>query len=172
MSTLLVVRIQPVARRAASAVLALGCAFGAHAQSEIYKCVDDQGHTVFQNIGRGKQCERLAIDPVVTVPGTRASRPADAPRQATPANFPRIDGDTQRSRESDRRRILEEELQSEQERLGRLRSEYNEGAPALLPDEQRGSQRYQERVRRLGEEIERSRANVASLQRELAPQRF
>ena len=84
-----------------------------------------------------------------------------------PANFPRVDRDAQRARDIDRRRILEEELKSEREKLFRLRSEFNNGQPERQGDE-RNYARYQERVARMQEDIERAEANISSLNRELA----
>jgi len=140
---------------------------------DIYKCQDDQGHTVFQDNARGKSCERVDITPVATVPGLRARTVAPTDTHAvTPASFPRADGDAQRQRELDRRRILEDEVRFEQERLARLRDEFKDGRPTPLADEQAGSTPYQERSERLREDIERSEANLASLRRELTPQHY
>jgi len=163
----------------------------AHAQDLIYRCQDEQGQTVFQNVGRGRHCERVDIAPVLTVPAPRlpsrsavgavpAANPAGgtagsnaaATRTATSASFPRVDVSTQKFRDDERRRILEDELQLERERLARLQGEYHDGAPQPLAGEPVGSPRYQERLRRLHEDIERTTGNVASLERELTPLRY
>jgi hypothetical protein len=138
-------------------------------QSDIFVCEDSDGRKTYQNTGTAKGCKRLDIQPLVSVPAPRlpAARPAEPARRVVPANFPRVDDATQRARDSDRRRILEDELKSEQDRLQRLRAEFNEGEPERRGDE-RNFARYQERVARLREEIERAESNVASLQRELA----
>jgi len=159
------------------AIVLAAAGSSATAQSrDIYKCQDDQGRTVFQDQGRGKGCERLDIYPVATIPGTRArsgaTPAAPAAKVLTPANFPRADGDAQQQREVDRRRILEDEVRLEEERLARLRGEFNNGTPAPIGDEKAGTPRYQERSQRLREDIERSEANLASLRRELAPLRY
>jgi len=177
----------PGDRRAPRALLGLlALAAGLSAQApvraqsrDIYKCLDDDGRAVFQDHGRGKACERVDIFPVESVPVPRGRAPAAAASAATvtratvsPANFPRVDGDTQRQRDVDRRRILEDEMRLEEERLARLRGDFNGGSPAPLADETRGSTRYQERTHRLLDDIERSEANLASLRRELALQRY
>jgi hypothetical protein len=51
--------------------------------------------------------------------------------------------------------------------LDRLKAEYNSGEPERRGDE-RNYARYQERVARLQEEIERTEGNIGSLQREIA----
>lgn len=139
------------------------------AQSDIFVCEDAEGRKTYQNTGIGKGCKRLDIQPLVSVPAPRlpAARAAEPPRRVVPANFPRVDEATQRARDSDRRRILEDELKAEQDKLDRLRAEFNHGEPERRGDE-RNFARYQERVARLREEIERAESNVASLQRELA----
>jgi Domain of unknown function (DUF4124) len=152
-------------------------ALPAAAQDAIWVCVDDQGHKVYQNVGNGHGCRR--IDGVIaTVPGTSAS-PAPSTRSpsgsaggVSPANFPRVDRDTQRVRDVDRRRILEDELRVEQERLGHLREDFNNGVPRLASGETAASPTYRDRVQRLMEEIQRSEGSIASLKRELAPPRY
>jgi hypothetical protein len=142
------------------------------AQSDvIFVCADDQGHKTYQNTGGGKGCQR--VDGVVaTVPAPRVNHNAELTRGVSPASFPRIDGDTQKMRDADRHQILEEELRAEQERLARLRTEFNNGQPQPAADEVAGSASYRERTQRLLEDIQRAETNVASLRRELSPQRF
>ncbi|MEW5879716.1 MAG: DUF4124 domain-containing protein [Pseudomonadota bacterium] len=166
-----------MARRALwvmSMLCTAGVPAAALAQSDIFVCVDDQGRKTYQNVGAPKGCKKVDVQPILTVPAPKLpARPNGSPsanetRTATPANFPRVDGETQRSRDNDRRRILEEELRAEQDKLARLRAEFNNGEPERRGDETRNFARYQERVQRLQEEIQRSENNVASLQRELA----
>ncbi|MFZ5539540.1 MAG: DUF4124 domain-containing protein [Pseudomonadota bacterium] len=166
-----------MARRALwvmSMLCTAGVPAAALAQSDIFVCVDDQGRKTYQNVGAPKGCKKVDVQPILTVPAPKlpakpnGSPSANETRMATPANFPRVDGETQRSRDNDRRRILEEELRAEQDKLARLRAEFNNGEPERRGDETRNFARYQERVQRLQEEIQRSENNVASLQRELA----
>ena len=136
-------------------------------------CVDDQGNKSFQNVGNGKGCKRVDVGPVLSVPatrvrGTRSVQPAVEERvSVSPASFPRVDRDTQRTRDSDRRRILEDELKAEEDRLARLRTEFNNGEPERRGDE-RNFALYQERIQRLREDIARVETNVGALRREIA----
>lgn len=151
-------------------VAALLLAPAAYAQGEaIYKCVDAEGRATFTNVGPSKDCKRLDVGPITTVPAPRLPPRAanGAGERVTPASFPRVDGETQRARDADRRRILEDELRAEEERLARLRAEFNNGEPERRADE-RNYARYQERVQRLQEEIQRGENNIAALRRELA----
>jgi uncharacterized protein DUF4124 len=153
-------------------IFALAAEAGAAQSRDIYKCLDDQGHTVFQDNGRGKSCERVDIFPIATVPGLRARSPAVDAHAVTPASFPRADGDAQHQRELDRRRILEDEVRLEEDRLAHLRGEFNDGKPIPVGGEDRSSAGYQERSHRLREDIERSEGNLASLKRELSPPHY
>lgn len=141
--------------------------------SDIFLCVDEQGNKSFQNVGSGKGCKRVDVGPVLSVPGSRV--PANRASQAaaeervsvSPASYPRVDRDTQRTRDTDRRRILEDELRTEEERLGRLRAEFNNGEPERRGDE-RNYALYQDRVQRLRDDIARVENNVGALRREIA----
>lgn len=147
----------------------------AFAQNDIFLCTDDAGRKTFQNTGAGKGCKRLDVQPLVTVPtprlppvsaGSNPVRPAVDQRAG--ASFPRVEADTQRARDGDRRRILEDELKAEEDKLARLRTEFNNGQPERHGDETRNYARYQERVARMQDDIQRSESNVTALRRELA----
>lgn len=146
---------------------AVAVALPAIAQGDIYVCGEADGLKTYTNAPTSRSCKRLENQPVLSVPAPRQQQAA--PRNglgAQPANFPRIDTNTQRTRDADRRRILEEELRSENEKLARLKTEYNNGEPERRGDE-RNFARYQERLARLQDDIQRSEASVNSLNREL-----
>jgi hypothetical protein len=151
-----------------------GAALAAQPDS-IFVCIDADGHKTYQNSSEGNACRR--VDGIVaTIPSTELPRnqsPRPLPRAGiSPASFPRVDTNTQRLRDSDRRRILEDELRTEEERLARLRTEFNRGEPQPAADEIIGTGRYHDHVQRLFEEIERAEGNIASLRRELTPFRY
>jgi hypothetical protein len=116
----------------------------------------------------------MDVGPVLSVPaprlpaGARSAQPGAEDRASvSPASFPRVDRDTQRTRDTDRRRILEDELRAEEERLGRLRAEFNNGEPERRGDE-RNFALYQDRIQRLREDIARGETNIGALRREIA----
>lgn len=161
--------------RLATLFVAAACAAvlpAAHAQSrDIFLCVDAEGNKVFQNVGDTKNCKRMDVGPVLSVP---APRPSAVQRAAgsgedrvtvSPASFPRVDRETQRVRDTDRRRVLEDELRAEEDRLARLKAEA--GAEPERRDE-RGIALHAERVQRLREDIARTEGNLSALRRELA----
>ncbi|SRR5258706_7945484 len=155
--------------RLAIFLLAAGVAGAAVAQNDIYVCEDADGHKSYQS-SADKGCKRLTT-PLVSVPAARlpvgGANSRATEQRVAPTNFPRVDGETQRARDNDRRRILEDELRSEEDKLARLRTEYNNGTPERQGDE-RNFARYQERTQRLAEEVQRAESNVSSLRRELA----
>lgn len=151
-----------------SLVICLGSILAAPvAQAQIYRCESADGTPLFQN-APGKNCKALDLPSLTTVPSVRT--PAGAARTTTanaaPADFPRVEASVQRSRDSDRKRILEDELSREQARLDEIRKEYNGGEPERLGNE-RNYQKYLDRVERLKDDITRSETNVAALRREL-----
>jgi hypothetical protein len=142
--------------------------------SDIFECVGENGEKVFTNTGNLKKCKRMDVQPILTLPASRMPQARNGVQAAveqrtsvSPANFPRVDGDTQRTRDSDRRRILEDELRGEEERLAKLKSEFNNGEPERRGDE-RNFALYKERVQRLQEDIARTENNVRALAREMS----
>jgi hypothetical protein len=165
-------RISLAASMTAALASAGLCAIPAEARAgaDIYVCVDADGRKTYQNTGAGKGCTRLDVPQSLIVPAPRQPQRQAATAEArpiSPASFPRVDAQTQRVRDTDRRRILEDELGTEEARLASLRAEFNGGAPQRLASE-RSDASYQERLARLQADLQRSENNVASLKRELA----
>lgn len=128
----------------------------------LLKCVDAEGKVEYRNVGESRGCTVMKTDPVNTAPFPRP--------QAKPASASRTESAAQRSRDGDRRKILEDELASEEKRLAELRKEFNNGEPERRGDE-RNYQRYLDRTERLKADIARGEANVESLRRELGASR-
>ena len=137
------------------------------AQAQIYRCQSPDGTPLYQN-APGKNCKPMDLPSLTTIPSARTPAPAAraTTANATPTDVPRVDASAQRSRDSDRKRILEDELGREQARLEQVREEYNGGEPERLGNE-RNYQKYLDRVARLKDDITRSETSVASLRREL-----
>lgn len=79
--------------------------------AEIYKHVDTDGRVTYSNVPM-KGAVKLNLEPLTTIPASRPKTSA-----ATPAGFPKVDGDTQKKRDDTRRKILEEELEAEEKLL-------------------------------------------------------
>lgn len=78
------------------------------AHAEIYKQVDAQGRVTYSNVPM-KGATKLNLEPLNTIPAIRPKTSV-----ASPPGFPKVDSDTQKKRDDTRRRILEEELATEE----------------------------------------------------------
>lgn len=152
-------------KRSLACILTCGSlALPAHA--EVWKCIDADGHVTYtNNKGNTKGCQPLTVElPVSTVPAVRP--PPRAPA-TTPQTFPRVDSDTQKSRDDSRKRILEDELAKEEQALQQARQALSEGEAVRLGDE-RNYQKYLDRIQRLKDTVSLHERNVEALKRELA----
>jgi hypothetical protein len=112
-------------------------------------------------------CRTIEGAPVTIVQTPRGRAPASAPASAPRPAEARVDPAAQRARDSDARRILNDELRREEARLAEMRREFNNGEPERQGDE-RNYQRYLDRVAEMRAALARKEADVAALQRELA----
>ena len=111
-------------------------------------------------------CSALDGSPITVISPTRRSVPNETNSSAPRPAENRVDPQEQRARDSDARRILEAELQREQQRLTEMRAEYNNGEPERLGSE-RNYQRYLDRVSDLKAGIARKESDIGALKREL-----
>ena len=104
--------------------------------------------------------------------GEPASRRVPAPANTStgappPSGFPRVDPATQRSRDDLRRKVLGDELATEERLLAEARTAYGNGAPAPLPEEQANADKYRARIARLRQQVELHERNIEALRKEL-----
>ena len=90
---------------------------------------------------------------------------------ATPQGFPRVDTGTQKGRDDLRRRVLNEELATEEKLLAEARVVYNNGAPLPLAEEKDVPQKYTDRVAKLRQTVSLHEKNIEALKKELAATR-
>lgn len=158
-------------RRSAGLVLLLLSSAAAHAQGDsgpVYRCPGNpESYTNMLSPQQAKDrgCRTIEGSPI-TIVQTRRPTPATAASSARPADS-RVDPAEQRARDSDARRILQDELQREEQRLAELRKEYNGGQPERRGDE-RNYQKYLDRTASLKAQIERKEEDVAAIRRELS----
>lgn len=148
----------------------------AHAQGEVFVCVNENGTREYKNTGATKGCKRVDLQGISMIPspykkpllqtasvssGSSSSRPT-----ASPADFPRVDGNTQKARDNDRLQILSEEMKSEERKLSDLKKVYNNGQPERNGDE-RNYAKYQDRVASMKEDVNRTEKNIEALKREI-----
>lgn len=106
-------------------VIACGLLLVLSAKAEIYKFIDDQGNVTYTNVprpGAKKLDLGLPPPPAATIPkGAAAGKKPRGSASPSPAYFPRVDPNTQRRRDDMRRKLLMEELASEQRNLDAAR---------------------------------------------------
>ena len=133
-------------------------AAAAIAQATTYRCVDASGRSTYTNIQEetsGKKCTVVSRE-ISVVPADRATSSAAAKPPAP----------NTASRANDRRKILEEELDGEQKRLGEARQKLTEQQGIRSGDE-KNFQRVLDRLKPFAEVVERHEKNVEQLRREL-----
>jgi hypothetical protein len=148
--------------------LLAGLGAGAHADTIIYKCVDENGKVEFTDANK-RGCKVLDLPGTIPAPAARrgAGQARAAAPAAPPSDFPKVDGAQQRARDDDRRAILNDELRSEEKKLTELRREFNNGEPERQGNE-RNYVKYQERVAQMKDNIARAEQNIDALKREIA----
>ena len=123
---------------------------------ETYRCMNEAGFMAYFN-----------------VPGAAAGNPPDpnARKNAatpSPAGFPKVDPATQKGRDEVRRKVLGDELETEEKLLVAARTAYADGAPPALPEERANVEKYRERIAKLRQSVSVHEKNVEALKKELA----
>ena len=136
-------------------------------QAEIFKCTDPAGHVTYSNVA-SKGCTKMSLDPISTIP---AAKPAAAPKTPTPSTFPRVEENTQKARDNDRRKILEQEQAAEQKNLEDARKKLAEAEIALPQERMQGGAinqaKVQERTQPIRDQIQLHERNLQAIQKEL-----
>ncbi|MFZ2162237.1 MAG: DUF4124 domain-containing protein [Sideroxyarcus sp.] len=147
-------------------VLCCSAVFAISANADIYKRVDDEGHVTYSSKPL-KGAKKLHLEPLPTMaPPPKTSNASEG--------FPRVNSETQGRRDDTRRKILEDELATEQKALEEARIRLQEGkdSPEVYkgPDGQtfRNVAKYEEKVNALQEEVSSHEKNVQALQTELS----
>jgi hypothetical protein len=124
----------------------------------MYRCNTESGAAAYFNVPGADN----------SPPARRDTAPAKSTSAPTPAGFPKVDADTQKSRDETRRKVLSEELAAEDKLLAAARAMYANGAPVPLPEEQANADKYRERIARLRQSIALHERNIEALKKELA----
>lgn len=146
------------------------------AQAEIYKSIDAEGHVTYSS-SPTKGAKKLGLEPPPQ-PASRSSPETSAapsrPRStSTPSDFPRVDSNTQKSRDNTRRKILTEELDTEEKLLAEAHQNLKAGedSPEYERDQYHRpvfTSRYKEKVAVLQNAVTLHEKNIAALKSELA----
>ncbi len=120
----------------------------------LYKCTTKTGYEAFFNVPDGRAA-------------TPSTAGAPASGKSSAAGFPRVDADTQKTRDDARRKVLDDELASEEKQLAQARAEYGNGAPVPLAEEKGDVEKYRQRIERLRQAVQLHERNVDALKKEL-----
>jgi hypothetical protein len=128
----------------------------AAAANTLYKCTDESGAVLFTNQKTTKKgCTVLSYQVPPSAPGGSGTRQRTA-ATPTPGDFPRVSGNEQKARDSDRRAILDKELANELQHAEKARKTLSEA----------GSQPA-DRLQPLRDTVALHERNVESLKKEL-----
>lgn len=147
-------------------VLCCSAAFAVSAQADIYKRVDEEGHVTYSStpIKGGK---KLHLEPLPTMLPPQQQK-------ARTEGFPKVNAETQSRRDDTRRKILEDELATEQKALEEARRKLQEAQDT--PEVYKGANgqtfrnvaKYEENVSAAQEEVRNHEKNVEALKTELS----
>lgn len=140
-------------------IFCCGVIYSGFATAEVFKSVDSNGRVTYSNTP-SKNAEKIELEPLNTI-----TAPKRKPG-ATPADFPKVDNETQRKRDDLRRKILVDELANEQKQLAEAKKALLEGEAVRLGNE-RNYQKYLDRVQQLKDKVTQHEKNVQALQKEL-----
>lgn len=146
--------------RSSLALLIAAVAMPVSAQT-IYKCIDANGGTLISNTRVDKNCKAVVSGPESSMspPPPPRAKSVGASANPSPAGFPRVQEDTQKARDTDRRHILDQELAGEQRNLEQARKDLGE-QEAL-----RGSP---ERMAPYRDRVAQHERNIQAIQKELS----
>jgi hypothetical protein len=122
-------------------------------EGETYRCMTKSGAAYFN------------------VPGVRGTPDKGGRQSASPSGFPKVDTATQKGRDDLRRKVLTEELATEEKLYSDARTAYGNGAPPPTQEEQEVPQKYAERIARLRQAVSLHQKNIEALKKELAATR-
>lgn len=147
--------------RSALALLITAVALPISAQT-IYKCIDANGGTLISNTRVDKNCKAIVSGPESSMPAPHVPPPraksSGAMANPSPASFPRVQEDTQKTRDGDRRHILEQELSGEQRNLEQARKDLSE---------QEALRGTAERLAPYKDRVAQHERNIQAIQKEL-----
>ena len=139
-------------------LVGLAAPWTAQAQvTEIYKCVLPNGRSLYTSDKRetaGRKCE-LVSRQVNVVPGSKA-----------PAGFPKESSSQRASAKERQRAILQKELATEEELLGKARKDLAD-QEAIRSGSEQNYQRVLDRLQPFKDVVETHQKNIEALRREL-----
>jgi len=150
----------------AAAMLALAATGAVAAEgSPYYQCPGNVfTNTITPKEADAKGCKAMVTQQPTTIPAPKVRGAATAPAQSASS---KVDAQEQKARDSDARKILQDELIKAQAQLDALQKEYNNGQPERKGDE-KNYQKYLDRTADLKAQITRTESDISAITRELA----
>ena len=137
----------------------------------IYRC----GNAYTNHPNPAQNCKPVSntASRVIVIEGTRVQgQQSVSPSAGSGSNSAtastKVDSADQHQRDTQAQAVLQAELQKAQKQQAELLREWNNGEPERRADEFRQPQKYQDRVAQLRGALQRTEADVAGLQREIA----
>jgi len=154
------------------------CAFALvcnNSLADIYKYTDSNGVTTYTNIkpeGNSK-AELVISGPKSAEPPPAVREKKSSAKTPSPANFPKVDNQTQNQRDQKRRELLMNELAQEKQALENAKQLYEEAQNT--PEVYRGANgktfrnvaKYEEKLHLIEAEIQAHERNIELLNKEL-----
>ncbi|MEP6701715.1 MAG: hypothetical protein ABJB04_01915 [Betaproteobacteria bacterium] len=123
--------------------------------TDLYKCQTQSAMSYFSG-----------PPPVTSAPGSTRRSNGTSSRAPTPANFPRVDSHTQRGRDDVRKRVLTEELATEQKMMTESEVLLQHGAVPGA-EETVTSPKYIDRITKLRQTVINHAKNIQALNKEI-----
>jgi len=143
--------------------------------ADIYKYTDSNGVTTYTNIKpEGNSKSELVISgPKSAEPSPVAREKKSSAKTPSPANFPKVDNQTQNQRDQKRRELLMSELDQEKQALENAKQLYEDAQNT--PEVYRGANgktfrnvaKYEEKLHVIEAEIQAHERNIELLNKEL-----
>lgn len=143
-----------------------GCLSIAGVHAEIYKHIDETGRVTYTNTPI-KGAVRLNLGPPDSTAPIAKSKPANAASAPTrsPSGFPKVDADTQKSRDAMRYKILEDEMAAEMKLLSEAKQTL---AEAEAESAGKPTAKHLERQQQLKDNVMLHAKNIQALKIEIA----
>ena len=149
----------------AMSLLVLAAPGAQAAQDVYYRCPNNVfTNTLTPREAEAKGCKAMEAQQPTTIPAPKMRAPAAVSPNASGT---RVEAQEQKARDSDARKILQDELIKAQGRLDVLQKEYNNGQPERQGDE-KNYQKYLDRTADLKAQIDRTQADITAITRELS----
>jgi len=122
---------------------------------------------VYTNTRLDKNCKATVLTPMVAVVPLNNATPAGASSAASAGDFPKVTEATQKARDQDRRRILDDEIMAEQKHLDAAKTELMQ-QEAKAAKEEKNYQKLVERLQPHKDKVAQHERNLQALKKEIS----